>query len=163
MNSNRLWIALPVLGLLGITAIVGHFWSRGPTYGVIEGRVTRGGVPLEQVEVVFYPEEGGPRSVALTDKDGHFETMTDAIQKVPARKGVPVGKYRVALLDRRDKILAANLDPDHFFAVEQPLKKMKPVSDSRAQVPAQYNQRLDTPFNDIEVKPGKNWFDLDVK
>ena len=31
--------------------------------------------------------------------------MTDAIQKVPARKGAPVGKYRVVLVDRRDEFL----------------------------------------------------------
>src|SRR5262245_8799984 len=93
MNSNRFWIALPAFGLLSLTALAGCW---GPTYGEIEGRVTRGGVPLEHVQVVFYPEEDGPRSWALTDKDGHFEAMTDAIQKVPARKGAPVGKYRVA-------------------------------------------------------------------
>jgi len=125
---------------------------------------------LEQVEVIFYPEEDGPRSVALTDKDGHFETMTDAIQKVSARKGAPVGKYRVALVDRRDQILATEqmararsgrpgpLDPKQFEDPARPPEQKK-----NAWVPAQYNQRLDTPFQDIEIKPGKNWFDLDVK
>src|SRR5262245_42867514 len=57
MNSNRLWIAVPTFGLLGLIALACYFWSRGPAYGEIEGRVTRGGLPLELVEVVFYPEE----------------------------------------------------------------------------------------------------------
>src|SRR5262249_47289351 len=92
MNANRLWIALLSLSLLSMTALAGCW---GPTYGEIEGRVTRGGVPLEQVQVVFYPQENGPRSVALTDTEGRFEAMTDAIQNVPARKGALVGKYRV--------------------------------------------------------------------
>src|SRR5262249_42638235 len=155
------------LGLVGLTALAGYFWSGEQAYGEIEGRVTRGGVPLEHVEVVFYPEEDGPRSVALTDKDGHFEAMTDAIQKVPARKGAPVGKYRVTLVDRRDQILAAEqrtramsgrtgpFDPKQLVDPALPLEKKK-----NARVPAQYNLRLDTPFSDIEIKPGKNWFDL---
>jgi hypothetical protein len=175
MNSNRLWIALPVVGFLGLLTLAGCFWSRGPAYGEIEGRVTRGGVPLDQVEVVFYPEEDGPRSVARTDKDGHFETMTDAIQKVPARKGAPVGKYRIALVDRRDELLAmeemlragavqaGGRDQKRLSAPAFPLERKKNASGLAARVPTQYNQRLDTPFHDIEVKPGKNWFDLDVK
>src|SRR5262249_25584992 len=107
MNSNKLWIALLALGFLGLLALAGYFWSRGPAYGEIEGRVMRGGVPLEHVQIVFYPQEDVPRSVAWTDGDGHFEAMTDAIQNVAARKGAPVGKYRVALVDRRDQIQAA--------------------------------------------------------
>src|SRR5262249_26224119 len=124
---------------------------------------------------VFYPEEDGPRSVAWTDADGHFEAMTDAIQNAPARKGAPVGKYRVALLDRRDQIRAAEQmaramsaqagspNPKQLFDPAGPVEKKRNASGSGVQGPDQYNQRLDTPFNDIEIKPGKNWFDLDVK
>jgi hypothetical protein len=129
---------------------------------------------LEQVEVVFYSVENGPRSWALTDEDGHFETMTDGIQKAPARKGAPVGKYRVALVDRRNQILAEErmrpamprrpgpLDPRQFEDPALPPEQRKNAPRSEIRVPAQYNQ-LNTPFGDIEVKPGKNWFDLDVK
>src|SRR5262245_3041005 len=123
MNANKLWIAPPALGLLCLTALAG---CGRPTYGEIEGRVTRGGVPLKHVQVVFYPEDHGPRSWALTDKDGHFEAMTDGVQKVPARKGAPVGKYRVVLVDMDEQIramkqmaraeaaLAGSLDPKQF-------------------------------------------------
>src|SRR5262245_10536160 len=157
MNANRFWIALPVLGVLGSIALAGYFWNRGPVYGEIAGRVTRGGVPLEQVEVVFYSEDDGPRSWALTDKDGHFEAMTDGIQKVPATKGAPVGKYRVALADRRDQFRemeqmewftpakAWGRDPNRFTL---PLEKKNTASGAGGRVPAQYNQ-LDTPFHDI--------------
>jgi hypothetical protein len=173
MNSNRLWIALLALGFLGFLVLAVYFWSRGPAYGEIEGRVTRGGVPLEHVQVVFYPEEGGPRSWASTDKDGHFETMTDAIQNVSARKGAPVGKYCVVLKDELELFRAGEqmamaarsepLDPKQLLAPALPLEKKKNSSGSEVRVPARYNQRVDTPFNDIEIKPGKNWFDLDVK
>jgi hypothetical protein len=175
MNMNRLWIALPVLGFFGSIALAGYFWNRGPVYGEIAGRVTRGGVPLEHVQVVFYPEEDGPRSVAWTDKDGSFEAMTDAIQKVPARKGAPVGKYRVGLVDMHDRILAAEemaramsanaagRDPKHRGAAALLLKKENKAPGSGARIPAQYGHPIDTPFNDIEIKPGKNWFELDVK
>jgi hypothetical protein len=175
MSLNKLWISLPALGLLGLIAVIGYFWSRGPVYGEIEGRVTRGGVPLEQVEVVFYPEEDDPRSVAWTDKDGHFEAMTDGIQNVPARKGAPVGKYRVALVDRRDQIQAMEQmaratpakaegrDPKQRRAAALLRKQKKNAPGSETRIPDQYSHPLDTPFNDIEIKPGKNWFDLDVK
>jgi hypothetical protein len=172
MNSNRFWIALPVLALLGSIALAGYFWIRGPVYGEIEGRVTRGGLPLELVEVVFYSEEKGPRSWALTDKDGHFETMTDGIQKVPARKGAPVGKYRIALVNRRDRIqaveqrvraisaVAGNRDAKQLNTSALLQEERKATSGSG--IPAQYNSH-NTPFHDIEIKPGKNWFDLDVE
>jgi hypothetical protein len=173
MKSNRLRIALLALGFLGLLTLVGYFWSRGPVYGQIEGRVTSGGVPLEHVQVVFFPKEDGPRLVAWTAEDGHFEALTDAIQKVPARKGAPVGKYRVVLADQRDLFLAGEQMamaaragkpyPKQLLAPALPLKKKNNAPGLRARVPAQYNQRFDTPFNDIEIKPGKNWFDLDVK
>jgi hypothetical protein len=154
MNANRLKIALSTLGLLGLMTLAGC----GPTYGEIAGRVTRGGVPLEQVEVVFYPEEDGPRSVAWTDKDGHFEAMTDAIQNTPARKGAPIGKYRVVLVDCHERILMEQLESPPLSPEE---KKKAPASEAR--IPVLYNQRLDTPLVDIEIKPGKNVLEFEVK
>ncbi len=34
---------------------------------------------------------------------------------------------------------------------------------SEVRIPASYNQRLDTPIVDIEVKPGKNAFEFEVR
>jgi hypothetical protein len=110
MYAKKFWIALLVFGFLGSIALAGYFLSRGPVYGEIAGCVTRGGAPLEQVQVVFYSEENGPRSLAVTDQDGHFETMTDGIQNVPARKGAPVGKYPNPgrSTDGKDHVTASN-------------------------------------------------------
>jgi hypothetical protein len=172
MDSIRLWIALPALGLVGSIALAGYLWTRGPVQGEIAGRVTRGGVPLDQVEVIFYPEEDGPRSVAWTAQDGHFEAMTDAIQNVPARKGAPVGKYRIALVDRRDQIQAfeqkaratsakaGSRDPKQRRDAALLLKKQKNAPGSVSRIPphtAILSTRPSTTSRSGRVRTGSIW------
>lgn len=176
--KTKLLVAIP-LALFGMTAIACYAIFSGPVYGDIEGRVSRGGVPLEHVEVVFFPEQNGSRSVGLTDKDGRFETTTDGIQNHPAHQGALVGKYRVVLIDRHAHILAmeeqawATIRADEKNPVAaglarpepqvRPEQKTKVSRSSAMRVSERYNKRSDTPFTEIEIKPGKNTFEFEVE
>jgi hypothetical protein len=114
-----------------------------PPYGIVEGKVTAKGVPLPEVQVVFYPnpENGGsgPRSVALTDSQGVYRLKDDK-----GREGVVVGMCRVCINDAR-AIPHRRATPrgDNSSAVRQP-----------SRVPSKYGDTTTTPFSDIEVKAG---------
>lgn len=153
MYTRWFKIALPLLALMALVGI--FFAGRESEYGEIEGRVTRNGVPLDQVEVVFYPEVKGLQSSGQTNKDGYFEIATPAIQERPSRKGAPLGKYRVVLLDRSQFGIPS-------LQAAQDGKNAAPHS-SAGRIPASFGKRLDTPLVDIEIKPGKNAFEFEVQ
>jgi hypothetical protein len=69
--------------------------SRGPTFAEVNGTLTAGGKPLENVQVEFWPTVTGPRSLGVTDKEGHF-TLTSDNGKHP---GAVVGAHKVVLVD----------------------------------------------------------------
>src|SRR5262249_8955757 len=68
-------------------------WSLAP----VEGTVTKGGRPLQGVEVVFLPDSDtgtvGPRAVGRTDEVGRYSLRTDS-----GEDGAAVGNYRVLVL-----------------------------------------------------------------
>lgn len=70
------------LGLLA--AIVGC--NSGPSTAEVTGEVKKGGQPLDNVTVVFYPSNG-PSVVAKTDASGAFTAK------------VPVGPAKIAVVD----------------------------------------------------------------
>ena len=61
----------------------------GPKLVPVQGIATRGGQPLKNLRITFYPAEG-PASTADTDEDGHFELVHTKDQK-----GAILGKHRV--------------------------------------------------------------------
>ena len=48
--------------------------SDGPERGVVTGKVTLNGEPLENADVEFQPEEGSP-SYGMTDRKGWYDLM----------------------------------------------------------------------------------------
>ncbi len=77
--------------------------------------MTIDGKPLANAEVVFMPnpDKGavGPRSVAITDKDGHYRIASDV-----GRDGTPVGFNSVVIndlvaLDTKYKMMAGKIPP----------------------------------------------------
>jgi hypothetical protein len=78
--------------------------SGGPTYADVEGYVKMKGKPLDNIQVEFWPEGNGPKSVGVTDAEGKY-TLASVDGK---KKGAMVGKHVVVLQDlkvRGDKFL----------------------------------------------------------
>ena len=79
--------------LAGLLILTGC--SRTPVFAPVTGTVTVGGKPLENVQVEFWPQVSGPRSLGVTDKEGRF-TLTADDGKSP---GAVVGSHKVVLID----------------------------------------------------------------
>jgi hypothetical protein len=47
----------------------------GPELGLVSGRVTLDGQPLEGARLMFQPDGNKPPSVGVTDKDGHYDAF----------------------------------------------------------------------------------------
>src|SRR4051812_2379477 len=59
-------LCIPLLFALGGCS------KSGPNLAPVSGRVTLGGEPLEEVEVLFQPEGAASPSIGRTDKDGNY-------------------------------------------------------------------------------------------
>jgi hypothetical protein len=61
----------------------------------VTGTLKAGNQPLENVQVEFWPEVSGPRSIGVTGKDGRFTLHSDNGK----HSGAVVGSHKVALVD----------------------------------------------------------------
>jgi hypothetical protein len=86
MRRSIAWVLMVVL-------IAGC--SGGPTFAPVSGTLTVGGKPVENVQVEFWPEVSGPRSIGVTDRDGRFTLTSDTGKD----SGAVVGLHRVVLVD----------------------------------------------------------------
>src|SRR5262245_27571660 len=80
-----------------IVGVVAGGCNGQPAHGQVEGTVRVEGKPLCGVQVLFYPDARGQRSVGFTDQQGHYRIATEAIQGQPSREGAALGNYRVVL------------------------------------------------------------------
>jgi hypothetical protein len=135
-------------------------------YGEVDGIVTLDGKPLANVEVVFLPdpEKGntGRRSVALTDNQGRFRLASDAGQD-----GAPVGFCRVCINDLLagppGVAIPAPLAEKGAEPAGEPNPAPQAANKSRSRFPSQYGSAAATPLRDIEIKPGSQSINLDIK
>jgi hypothetical protein len=162
---------LPCLALGLLLAVPTTGCQSEQPYGVVEGVVTLDGKPLTRIEVAFLPdpEKGtkGPRSVALTDENGHYRIASDA-----GRAGAPVGFHRVCITD----MVARERGPGPAIAppeedskggpvgTKAPTEKNQPhLPTKKGRFPAVYTTALETPLRDIEVKEGSQVINLELK
>jgi hypothetical protein len=107
-----------------------------------------GGKPLDKIQVEFWPEEKGPRSIGFTDAQGRFTLTTDDGKQ----KGAVVGSHRVVLRDAGalgEKFLgrkAENLD----------MTQGRPI-----RIPERYSDAKKTPLKK-QVTAGQNDIELEV-
>ncbi len=130
--------------LSGMLAVVGC--SSSPPMAQVEGTVRLQGKPLPKVQVEFWPEADGPRSIGATDAQGHYQLATD--KQIP---GAQVGIHRVIVYDLgvySDKFTSKGKDKDDI-----------PIRPAR--FPAHYSDAAKTPLKK-EVVAGKNVIDLDI-
>ena len=137
--------------------------SRGPEFAEVEGTVTLDGKPLDNVEVVFLPdaEKGnhGASSSAYTDAKGHYQLHCDKADK----SGVVVGLHRVCVND-----ITAVAPPDQLAALRaategKSARPPLPLKSQPSRVPPAYSDVSQTPLRDVEVKPGPQTMEFDVK
>jgi hypothetical protein len=115
----------------------------------VEGTLRVAGASAGNILVVFTPESDGsralPRSVAVTDADGHFQLRTE-----DGRRGALVGGHQVTLED---------MDRYAIERTEKPPAPTERLTESR--VPQQYSSVATTPLT-ISVPAGGDNFDLEV-
>ncbi len=168
MSSQIRRVVIPALLLL----LASGCKSEIP-YGSVEGVVTVDGKPLPNAEVVFMPDPDkgtvGPRSVAITDKDGHYRIASDK-----GRDGTPVGFNTVVVndlvaLDLKYKMMRGLVpstgDDD---APRAPIHTGNPNEQNRnvkvkLRFPEAYTDAARTPFRDVEVKEGEQQLNFDLK
>lgn len=166
--------------------------NREIPYGSVEGVVTFEGKPVEDAEVIFMPDPGkgtsGPRSVALTDKNGHYRIASDL-----GRDGTPVGFHVVQINDiaamgRQHTHTAGQVPPvapipegNAVPAIEAPKPRSAgrtstdsnglpfiyvrypnepPEKQMKLRFPFKYSDARSSPFRDIEVKDGIQTLDF---
>jgi hypothetical protein len=134
----------------------------------VEGTVTKGGIPLSGIEVVFLadPDAGtvGPRATGRTDEGGHYRLRTDH-----GEDGAVVGKHRVVIRDReatekqvrrffrgKQRKEAARLSPEMAKRLEEELKN----SADEPRVPSSYGRINKTP---LRVEVGHEPLTFDIK
>jgi hypothetical protein len=132
----------------------------GPKMSNVEGVITLDGTPLPNVQVVFVPEPGGPEGVGnaegKSDSAGHFELRSSG----GTLDGAAVGKYRVILTDLAAiSDLTATAPP----GAGEPAAPAGPRSAKARRFPVSYGDVQQTPLKGVEVKPGDQKLNFDVK
>lgn len=129
----------------------------GREFAEVEGTVTLNGRPLADVEIVFVPAAAkGNNANACTDAQGRYKLRSE-----PARKnGTVFGPHRVTIVD-----LLAVPDLSQMGGAAAVGSQAAPTTRGPivSRVPAVYCYPDQTPFQDVEVKPGKQTLDCDVK
>ena len=121
----------------------------------VEGKLTMDGSPLKDAEVRFVPGGASGRNAsAYTDAEGRY--------KIPAGKdGVAPGRHRVVVTDLQGvaDLTAAGAPP--------PVGEGAPITQAagarKRRIPAAYGDAMETPLQEVEVKPGKQTLDFDLK
>jgi hypothetical protein len=124
----------------------------------VEGLITLDGKPLPDVEVMFSPDSlkgnQGNSASAYTGPDGRYTLRA----KADGRGGPATGLNRVTVTD-----LAAIQDMT-AVAVPGDTGTAQPAARPKVRrFPAAYSDLSATPLKDVEVKPGKQTLNFDVK
>ncbi|TWU41271.1 hypothetical protein Q31b_27100 [Novipirellula aureliae] len=119
--------------------------SSEPAKGVVTGVVTKNGKPLDGVLVSFMPDSlkgtDAKMSRATTDDQGHYRLVYTGSGR---EEGAAAGWHRVTIEDLASENYRGSGPP--------PAPRVSPI----------YMDPSATPFS-IEVKPGEQEIDLDVK
>jgi hypothetical protein len=82
------------LGCLVLLAFAGGC-AGGPQFAEVEGTVTKGGAPLKNVRVEYWPVTDGPKSTGVTDDQGRYTLKSEDGRTV----GAVVGPHKIVLKD----------------------------------------------------------------
>jgi hypothetical protein len=146
---------------VGATLLVLAGCTRSLEFAEVSGTITLDGKPLPDIEVVFLPdpEKGnqGPSASAYTDAVGHYRLRCEQAGK----NGAMLGTHRVCLHD-----IAALAPPELNRKAGDRRKKaltQRALKGKPSRLSPEYNTAAQTPIHDVEIKPGKQTLDFDVK
>jgi hypothetical protein len=123
----------------------------------VEGTVTLDGRPLAEVEVVFVPDalkgNTGNNASAFTDAQGHYKLRSARDQK----DGTVLGVHRVFFVDLTSVPNLSREKSAPGAGAQAPGRTTAP------RFPEMYTDLAQTPFKDIEIKPGNQTRDFELK
>ena len=132
--------------------------GRNASPASVEGTLRLDGKPLDNCLVTFLPEPSqgaqGPRSSALTDKNGSFRLRRD-----DQGEGAAMGWHRVTVQDM--SVSTGVLRRDNGKVDEEMDKNAPPPPVRRSRLPQRYLSPNDTPLRK-EVKAGHQVIDVDI-
>ena len=133
--------------------------GRDSPQATVEGTVRRGGKPLNNCLVTFFPDPGPkpqrPHSTGLTNQQGMYRLRFDDQQE-----GTAIGWYCVTVQDLSVSTGVRRRDHGTVDAETAENGLPPPVRPSR--VPDGYMSPTTTPLRK-EIKPGPQMIDLDIK
>jgi hypothetical protein len=134
--SQALILAVAALALAGCS-------SSDSGRSRVQGAVSYGGEVVDDGGIAFIPEDGGASQVRATGeiRDGHYE--------LDGSRGPYPGKYRVEIFWYKKTGRQIASPSGKAFKDE-----------TKQGIPAKYNDKTDLK---VEVKPGRNTFDFDLK
>jgi hypothetical protein len=128
----------------------------GREFAEVEGTVTLDGKPLPDVEIVFVPAAArGNNANAYTDAQGRYKLQTARDRK----DGTAPGRFQVTIIDLLAVPDVSSLGGAPGSSQSVPNAERPKVS----RVPVAYSYPDRTPFQGVEVKPGKQTQNFDVK
>ena len=136
-----------LLGLLAVTTGCGGGVKLAP----VEGVVKKGGAPLKNVRVEFWPTSDGPKSTGVTDDQGRYVLKTED----GAKDGATVGPHTVVLKD-------LDLYGDKFLGRKaENMPMLNPAAKER--FAKSYSEPAASELKRDVKAESKNVIDLDVK
>lgn len=143
-----------LLLMVALTPLAGC--APGPRLASVEGTVKLDGKPLADAEVQFIPDvtQGatGPPASAYTDKEGRYQILATG------KAGVVVGENRVRINDATVMMPGGGADAESGVAGPEGAPKPR-----RNRVPAPYSDAARSPLGVIDVQPGSQTQDLELK
>lgn len=148
--------------IVGVVALIGVRYGCGPDDGLtlarVRGKVTFKGEPLRLGSVMFQPDDpkrtGGPTSLGPIRDDGSFTLSTER-----AGDGAQVGLHLVAFAGYKPRAEGA-------APVPAATKQKANLPDRSGMRKSLIPERLKDPRTSnvkVEVKPGSNTIDFDIR
>jgi hypothetical protein len=159
------WFFSLVLPAVLIAASSGCQRGEEFIFAPVSGTVTRNGVPLSGVRVIFYadPDAGthGPRAIGRTNAQGQYHLHSDA-----GDDGAVLGRHRVCVLESADfaRFVQQRYEKDPAKIEKLAGKVAGPglsTAGSATRLPSDCSSIADTPLR-ADVHPGPQTIDLVV-
>jgi hypothetical protein len=105
---------LRIAALFTLILLLASGCSSGPRVVAVKGTATRGGQPLKNLLLTFYPDGDGRPSSAQTDADGRFDLKYDK-----DTLGATAGKHKVVVAFRPRSPVEPAFHPEQDAILEK--------------------------------------------